>query len=228
MLVLANVAVYVALVVTVLVCGESTTSFFGLEWPLFRPWTVVSYMFTQSSTFNLLFNLLWLWCLARLFLEVSTPRRLLAAYLVGGLGGALFFLIGTAAGWCHGTLFGSSAAVLGIIAAAAAIAPRMRFHLMFFGAVEMRWIAIVAVALGLLTFASGNIGGTLAHAGGALAGLALGYRWRFRRFSRRSFVMPDDKEAYLLNSLLDKVKRSGYDALSPSERKQLDEISKKL
>lgn len=227
MLMLANVAVYVAFVVTFIVCRESAESFFGLEWPLHKPWTVVSYMFTQSSALNLLFNLLWLWCLSRLFLEVSTRRRLLVAYLVGGLGGALFFVIGAAAGLCHGTLFGSSAAVLGIISSAATLAPRMSFRLMFFGAVEMRWIAIVAVTLSLLTFASGNVGGALAHAGGSLAGLALGYRWRFHRFSRRSFIIPD-KEADTLNSLLDKVKRSGYDSLTPSERKQLDEISKKL
>lgn len=222
-LIVANVAVYVVFAVCYAIWGEQIAPFFGVEWPPVYVWTVVSYMFTHTGVLNLLFNCLWLWFFGRLFLEVSAPRYLLSAYLFGGFSGAVFYLVGAAMGLGGGPLFGASAAVIGIAAYAAAVAPRIRFNLMFFGTIEMRWIALTAIVLSLLTFASGNYGGMLAHAGGALGGYGLGH-WQ----KRHRFRMIRPVETKGLDYLLDKVKRSGYSSLTKSEKKQLSDYSNKL
>lgn len=226
-LLIANVVMSALLMLAVTMWGETSASWFGIGWPLSKPWTLISYMFTQSSAIDLIFNMLWLWCFARIFLEVSGSGHLLRAYFAGGIGGALGFIMAKLAGLHSGLLFGSSAAVLGVIACAAAIAPRMRFNLIFFGPIEIRWIAIIAVTLSLITFAIGNPGGAIAHIGGALGGYVAGFvlkRRRFRLFRPQNISAPSCD----LYSLLDKVKRSGYASLTPAERKQLLDISKKL
>lgn len=225
-LMLTNVAMYVLFVAAMALAGAGAASWFGFDWSNPKIWTPLTCIFTQTSPLELLFNMLWLWCFSRLFLEVATGRRMVVAYLVGGLCGVAMFVVGAAVGLAGGTLFGASAAVLGIICCAGSLAPRMRVNLMFFGAVEMRWIAVVSAAISLISFASGNVGGALAHAGGCLGGLAVGLRYRRLRISRRSLIKPE--EATTLDQLLDKVRRSGYSSLSPTERQRLFDISKKL
>lgn len=221
-----NAFMFVALVATTSISGSSAADWLGMNWPWPWPWTPLTCIFTNSSAIDLVFNMLWLWCFSRLFLETGTPRRLLATYIVGGLCGCALFMAASAAGLCGGTLFGASAAILAIVCHAAATAPRLRIRLMFFGPVELRWIAAVAAGLSLLAFASGNAGGAFAHIGGALGGLACGRVSLKRRFNRRKLIKPD--EATTLDGILDKVRRSGYSSLTPSERTRLFEISKKL
>lgn len=220
-----NVAMFALAHLLLWLCGAGAAVWLGVQpevWPYV--WTPLTYMFTDLSAWNLLFNLLWLWLFGRMFMEVGTERQLLTAYACGGLGGAVGFIIAAQCGLCGGLLFGASAAALGVVTCAACRVPRMRLVLMFFGAVEFRWIAGIAVALSLLSFASGNAGGGFAHIGGALGGVAASQivrrqmRFRLRRVSRKK----------TLDELLDKVKRSGYASLSKAERQQLIEYSNNL
>lgn len=223
----ANAAMFILFTVTAAMAGTLTAaSWFGLTaQPWFRPWTLATYMFTNESPLDLLFNCLWLWLFSRMLLEIGTPRQLLAAYLLGGLGGALLFVAAAAVGLCGGILFGASASVIGIICFAAVRVPYMRLNLMFFGPVRFMWIGIIAVGLSMLTMASGNIGGAIAHIGGAMAGAAYALALRHRRGKFR-IIRPAEKKT--LDELLDKVRRSGYTSLTASERKQLLDYSKKL
>lgn len=226
-LILANVAMFVVFAITAAACGGLKAALlFGVTanpWPM--PWTLLTYMFTDNSLLNLLFNCLWLWLFSRMFLEVDSERRLLWCYMAGGIGGALFFLGGAWLGIGGGILFGASAAILGILSYAAVRVPYMRINLMFFGPVKFMWIGIIAVGLSLLSFASGNIGGGLAHIGGALAGALYALVLRSRRGKFR-IIRPTEKKT--LDELLDKVRRSGYSSLNADERKQLLDYSKKL
>ncbi len=233
-LISANIAVFVLFHACVAIFGVRSVGWFGLPssmpWP--EVWTPLSYMFTQDSLWNLLFNMLWLYMFSRLFMETArTDGQLLVAYLCGGLGGAIFFCGASAAGLCGGMLFGASAALLGVIVCAAMRVPRMRFMLLFFGMVELRWIAVVAVGLSLLSFASGNPGGGFAHIGGAAGGMAAALILRRRRMRFR-ILRPGEFNASskpkTLDELLDKVRRSGYASLNHDERRQLMDYSKRL
>ncbi len=225
-LILANVAMFVILTAICAAWGNGAAQWLVIA-PEFwlRPWTLLTYMVTDSGALNTLFNCLWLWLFARLALEIGSPRQLLLSYLGGGLGGAALFIAGAAAGWCPYPLMGASAAVLGVITFAATRVPYMRVNLMFFGPVSFKWLAIIAVGLSLLVFAGGNIGGGLAHIGGALGGMA--YALILRKANSR--IRPVRRaRRKSLDELLDKVRRSGYSSLNADERRQLIDYSKQL
>lgn len=193
-------------------------------------WTPLTYMFSQGAVIELLFNLLWLWCFSRLFMLVGTPKRLLTAYIAGGLGGALMFFLAWLTGLIPGgVLLGASASVIGIAVCASVIAPDYGVNLLLIGRVTLRTIAILTVIFSLLPFLEHNPGGGWAHIGGALTGaicgLAMKHGW-MPRFSRRSIKKTE--ELMTLDSLLDKVKRSGYASLNAAERRRLLELSNKL
>ncbi|MDE7336033.1 MAG: rhomboid family intramembrane serine protease [Muribaculaceae bacterium] len=225
-LIAANVAMFVVLTAICAAWGTGAARWLVIA-PEFwlRPWTLLTYMVTDSGALNTLFNCLWLWLFSRLALEIGSPRQLLLSYLCGGLGGAALFLVGALAGWCPYPLMGASAAVLGVVVFAAARVPYMRINLMFFGPVSFKWVAIIAVGLSLLVFAGGNIGGGLAHIGGALGGLL--YALILRKANSRIRPVKRARQK-TLDELLDKVRRSGYASLNADERKQLIEYSKKL
>lgn len=231
-LIAANIAAFVLFHVCVAGFGGQAVGWFGLlsamPWP--EVWTPLSYMFTQDSLWNLLFNMLWLYMFCRIFMETARQdSQLLTAYLCGGLGGAIFFLAASAAGLCGGMLFGASASSLAVIVCAAMRVPRMRFMLLFFGMVELRWIAAVSVGLSMLSFASGNPGGGFAHIGGAAGGVAAALI--LRRKVRLRILRPGElntPKPKTLDELLDKVRRSGYASLNHDERRQLMDYSKRL
>ena len=143
---------------------------------LHRPWTLVTYMFAHINLLHILFNMLWLYWLGRIFMEYFSPKQLTGVYLLGGLGGALLFLLAynllpyfrAQPGTPY--LIGASASVIAIVVAAAVYAPEYRIGLLFFGEVPLKWVAIVTVAIAVLGLDAGNVGGNLAHIGGAIVG----------------------------------------------------------
>lgn len=138
-----------------------------------RPWTAVSYMFTQASFLHLLFNMLWLLWFGRIFLYVSSPRSFLWTYLGGGLAGAALYLAVCAIdGGVPGSyLIGSSAAVLAVMTAAAVMAPNLELRLFLITGVRLKYIALLCILLTFLGIGGGNAGGFSAHFGGVIFGL---------------------------------------------------------
>ncbi|MBR1550862.1 MAG: rhomboid family intramembrane serine protease [Muribaculaceae bacterium] len=139
-----------------------------------RPWTLVTYMFAHYEMLHILFNMLWFYWLGRIFLEFFMPRQLGGLYVLGGLGGAAFFvlaynLLPHFAGQ-PGMLLGASASVIAIVVAAAVYAPDYKIGLLFIGEISLKWVAIITVGIDLLSFDTGNAGGHIAHLGGALTG----------------------------------------------------------
>ena len=69
------------------------------------------------------------------------------------------------------TLVGASASVLAIVAATAYREPDYRVQLFLFGAIRLKYLALVVIGIDVLSITSSNAGGHIAHLGGALAGL---------------------------------------------------------
>jgi len=124
-----------------------------------------------------LFNMLWLYWLGRIFMEFFSPKQLTGLYLLGGLGGALLFLLSanllpyfTGQGVVH-YLLGASASVVAIVVATAVFVPDYKIALLLLGEVPIKWIAIVTVLISIVGLdGGGNMGGNLAHIGGAIVG----------------------------------------------------------
>lgn len=143
-----------------------------------RPWTVVTYMFTHHDPLHILFNMLTLYWFGQIFLYRCTPRQLLALYLMGGLGGAVLYIIWGNALGVDATLLGASAAVMAVVIADAMLMPDFEIGLFLIGRVKLKWVAVAMVILFALGLVGNNAGGHVAHIGGILVGLVFGLRMR--------------------------------------------------
>ena len=228
-----------------------------------RPWTLISYMFLHFDFLHILFNVLWLYWMGKIFLFYFDARKLLAVYVLGGLSGGGFFLLTynlfpAFTGIVHfSQLLGASASVLAIIAAVATYAPNHPINLLFIGQVKMKHVALVSILLYVIGIAGSNAGGNLAHIGGALFGFLFVVFYRkgtdvtrwfgqlidageklFNPRSKvkvtyRSTATPDmeyNRQRNLkqeeINSVLDKISKSGYDSLSKEEKELLFKMGK--
>ncbi|MDE5608294.1 MAG: rhomboid family intramembrane serine protease [Muribaculaceae bacterium] len=198
-----------------------------------RPWTVVTYMFTQTDIWHAIFNMLWLYWFGMMFQNLTSPGRLIRLYLIAGLAGAAAYIAGSLI-WVNaaGTgLEGASAAVMGIVTATACMAPDYKLSLFLFGQVKLKWIAIVTIGLFALGLTGSNAGAHIAHFGGvaAGAGYAVTIRYRLRRkrlVKYDSASIPEADARRELDQLLDKVRRSGYGSLTAAEQRRLFELSR--
>lgn len=145
---------------------------------LYRPWTLFTYMFMHASVWHLLFNMMWLWVFGQLFLQFFSARHLRGLYILAGLVGGALYVVGFnvfplfSNNLSQSFIVGASAAILGIVIATAVHEPNYKIHLLFFGNVAMKWLAVATVVIDVLLMASSNAGGHFAHLGGALAGWA--------------------------------------------------------
>ena len=185
-IVVINIAVFLVLNIISIVmifAGEESGRFIVEQWVAMpgnfgrlarHAWTPLSYMFSQMEPLHLIFNMLWLYWFGIVFQLLSTPKRMIGLYLLGGLGGAALYLLAVNtipyfAGH-GGLLIGSSASVIAIVTATAIMAPDYRMNLLFLGAVSLKWIAIVTIGIDLLSVTGSNAGGHIAHLGGAAVG----------------------------------------------------------
>ncbi|MBN1415828.1 MAG: rhomboid family intramembrane serine protease [Bacteroidales bacterium] len=140
-----------------------------------RPWTLITYMFAHQNVLHILFNLLWLFWFGKIFLQYLTEKQLLSTYLLGGLAGAVFYLLllnlmPWLSDYLQPSMLGASAAVMAIVIAISFYVPDFTIYLLFLGPVKLKYIAIFCIALDILMIASYNAGGHIAHLGGALYG----------------------------------------------------------
>ena len=144
------------------------------EMLLKRFWTPVTYMFLHAGFLHLLFNILGLYWFGKLFLYHFEGDKLLSVYLLGGLSGALLYLLAfnifPAFASVNAILLGASASVFAILVAIAVYDPLREIHLFFIGRIPLKYIAAFYVVLSIIGISASNPGGNLAHLGGAAWG----------------------------------------------------------
>ena len=184
--VMVNVAVFVIVRVVALVCllfaVDATPAIELLEMPsnpvkfVHQPWSVISYMLLHYDVMHILFNMLWLYWFGAMFHQIFGTRRFVGLYFLGGIGGALLYMLAYNVlplfSSTEGLLLGASASVLAIVAATAVRQPDYKVGLLFFGQISLKWIAIVTIFIDVISIGSSNAGGHIAHLGGALVGAA--------------------------------------------------------
>jgi membrane associated rhomboid family serine protease len=144
---------------------------------LFKPWTIVSYMFVHAGFWHILWNMLFLFWFGRIFIDFLGTRKLVGLYFLGGFGGAILYLLsynllpGLVGASIDSTMVGASAAVMAIIFAIATKVPDYTIRLLLLGDVKLRYVAIFLFLMDLIALPHGNSGGHLAHIGGALIGM---------------------------------------------------------
>ena len=214
-LIIINVVVWLAIMILDVLFNlfnvsfiENIISWFAVPASLGKlithPWTVLTYMFLHYDFWHILFNMLWLYWFGRIFLEYLSEKQLLSTYIIGGLVGALFFIVSFNIfpkfqdTYLQSIALGASASVMAIVVAISYYVPNYRINLMFFGPVKIIYIAIISIVMDVLMIRSGNSGGHLAHLGGALWGFYYIYMLKkgtdfskyFGRFSIKGMTKP--------------------------------------
>lgn len=235
---------------------------------LTRPWTLFSYMFLHTGFFHILFNMLWLYWIGRIFQEYLGNKKLVSTYILGGLAGAFIYILafnifplfrGIMA---NSFALGASASVLAVVVGTATLLPNYTIRLFLFGDVALKYLALVMVVLDLLQVSGSNAGGHFAHLGGAAFGfiyikqlqagrdlakgfnrlvdwlvtffsprkskLSVSYRANPKTAPRKAGTAPlvDRVPQDVVDKLLDKIAKQGYDSLSREEKDILLKASK--
>ena len=144
----------------------------GSGWQLLKqPWSLVTHMFLHEGFWHMLWNMVWLYMFGRIMGDLLGDRRVLPLYLLSGFSGAMVFffyaMIFTSGG---GYALGASAAVSGIIMAAAVTAPDYMIRLVLLGNIPIKYIAAFKILLDILSLGADNTGGSVAHLGGIAFG----------------------------------------------------------
>lgn len=141
---------------------------------VWKPWSLISYSFFHSGIMHLLFNMLMLYYVGRLFITFFTQKQLLGVYLLGAIFSSCIFIISyaflPALTSISTQMIGASGSVMAILFATTSYQPYMEVRL--FGVFKMKlWhIAFIIVFFDLIQLPLENTGGHLAHLGGAVFG----------------------------------------------------------
>jgi membrane associated rhomboid family serine protease len=149
---------------------------------LLRPWTIVTYMFFHQGILHLFFNMLWLYWFGRIFRMYFTDRQLVNVYFLGGFAGMILYVFSYnifpafSEAKHFSMLLGASAGVLSIVLAISCYIPNYTIQLLVFGRVKLIIIAIVTIMIDIFRISSDdNVGGHIAHIGGAILGCYFAY-----------------------------------------------------
>ncbi|MCT4628755.1 rhomboid family intramembrane serine protease [Winogradskyella sp.] len=147
------------------------SDFFQFLW---KPWTLITYGFAHYGFFHVLFNLLVLYYISRMLLNLFRPKMALNIYFLGIIVGGLAFLFVY-------NVFPKSFLIntSGVVGASAGIRALLIFLGVYMAETEVRvftfniklkYIAIALVVMDVLGLFGWNQGGNVAHLGGALLG----------------------------------------------------------
>ena len=142
-----------------------------------RPWTVLTFMFSDVELFRTISNMLWLWVFGGILQNLTGNKKLIPVYLYGGFAGAVFFI---AASYLipankaiidSASLLGANAAVIAVAVAATMIAPNYRFFRHIRGGIPIWILTVIYIAIDVAGVAAQPAAQPIAHIGGAVAGV---------------------------------------------------------
>ena len=212
---------------------------------VFRPWTLVTYMFLHANIPHILFNMLGLWFAGPRLEARLGGMRFVWLYLWSGIAGALLSLAFTP----HSAVVGASGAIFGVLLGFARYWPEERIFVWGVFPMQARVFVVLLTVLALF----GGFGAThdniahFAHLGG-FAGGFLYLKWAERRsktgplrarpISLRPRFSEDLRRWSKINRdglhevnreefdrIMEKIRESGVSSLSPRERLFLDNLS---
>jgi membrane associated rhomboid family serine protease len=223
---------------------------------LSTPWSIITYGFLHAGFLHILINLIALFYIGKLFIEYFTQKQLLTFYILGTVFGGLLFLVSYTYFPLFKNqstiLVGASAGISAIFIGIATYMPNYQLKIRFIGFVKLWYLAAIWVGLDILGLAGTNAGGHFSHLGGALFGflyvrqasnkktdilekvlnlfkknekpLKTVYKSKTKTTSTVKNTSVNQKE---IDSILDKIGKSGYDALNKQEKEFLFKQGKK-
>lgn len=212
---------------------------------LYRPWTLVTYMFLHGGMTHILFNMLALFFFASRVESRLGSRRFLTLYFIAGITGGLLSLPFTP----NVQIIGASGGVFGVMMAFAMFWPRERIYIWGILPIEARVLVIITTVIALWSGIGGGGGiAHFAHLGGYL-GAYLYLKWIARNPAMKKFrsrvdgapaeirraanITKDQLDLRGVHELtkdevdriLDKISAHGMGSLSPEELRFLSNFA---
>jgi len=163
----------------------------GLE--LFKPYQLVTHMFTHANTMHLLFNMLSLYFLGPMVENYLGTKRFLLLYFISGFGSLILHLAMAYFGVINYLspygeaipMVGASGAIMGVFVAFGMIFPNVKLMLIFPPIpIKAKYLILLLVGFDLFSGVSGfnDSIAHFAHLGGALFGFLLILYWKSLNF----------------------------------------------
>jgi len=140
---------------------------------IIKPWTVVTYSFIHDGFFHLFWNMLLLYYISRMILNLFSSSTFINIYFLGVIIGGIFFLFSYSFfpvfKGDFSSMGGSSAGVMAAIIFMCAYSPENEIRLFFFN-IKLKYIGVLFFVFDIIQIPYGNAGGHIAHIGGAILG----------------------------------------------------------
>jgi len=143
-----------------------------------RPWTIFTYMFsdTGQNIIRLISNMIWLWAFGYLLQQMAGNDKLIPIYIYGGVLGGIIFI---AAHYiipplepmrANAALMGANAGTLAVAMATTTFSPDYRFFTQIRNGIPIWVLMSVYILIDFAGVAGMGAAHSLSHLGGALAG----------------------------------------------------------
>tara|TARA_B100000768_G_scaffold17837_1_gene16278 strand:- start:1174 stop:2025 length:852 start_codon:yes stop_codon:yes gene_type:complete len=221
---------------------------------LSKPWSLITYGFFHSDLWHLFGNMIILYLSGSVVLNLFGNERLIKIFILGVLYGSIAYLISynlfPAFNNIKSSMIGSSAGVMAVFIFLASYDPSYRFRILTFN-VKIIYLASFLIILDIIQIPNGNSGGHIAHLGGAFLGylyhkkmiqgeeygnwIIYLYNYIFKRKEKFKKRKPRQKTSKSradvivqkkIDSILDKISKSGYDSLTKEEKETLFKAGK--
>ncbi len=213
-----------------------------------QPWSIFSFMFIHLNFVHLIFNMLWLYFIGNIFLQWLDEKQLIYIYILGGISGGLFFILGynylpLLQKNIENTLaLGASASIFAIMIAISIYKPNHKIQIPFIQKIKLKNITIFLTIYYIISLSGGNTGGYLAHIGGGIFSFIyikqLNTSKIFNNIFNNSSKFNEKDSDYIYNQkqnkknneidiILEKISKSGYKSLNKKEKEMLFKSSKK-
>ncbi len=234
------------LIVDLFALNKNTSEF------LYKPYTFITYGFLHIGFIHILFNLITLYYLGNLFLNFFSNKKFIIYYILGTIFGGILFVLSyqyfPVFKNSQGILLGASAGIAALLVGLATYTPNYEINLRLIGYVKLWILALIFIVLTIVLIPNGNAGGQIAHLGGALLGFLLTKYYANQKSNPYKKSKSNLKTVYKakeksndfglsihqkkiikqrrIDTILDKISKSGYDSLSKEERDFLANASK--
>ncbi|AUC84499.1 DUF1751 domain-containing protein [Polaribacter sp. ALD11] len=217
---------------------------------LTRPWSIITYGFLHADFIHLIFNMITLYFIGNLFIQYFTQKQALTFYILGTLFGGIFYLLSqNYFPLFEGDSFklvGASAGISAIFIGIVTYIPNYQIKIPLLGFLKLWHLAVIWLAFDFIGLIGDNAGGSFSHLGGSLFGFLyvnqasnkkIDLSSMFSSFFKRkekplktvhksakrkqNTVKTPAPNQVQIDTILDKISKSGYDTLTKTEKEFL-------
>ena len=218
---------------------------------IFKPWSLFTYGFFHADLWHLLGNMIILYFSGRIVLDLFGKQNFLKIFFIGILFGSITYLLSynifPVFSGLQPPMIGASAGAMAMFVFLASYNPNYSFRLILFN-VKVIYLASFFIIMDIIQIPISNAGGHLAHLGGAFWGYYynsqlnkgketgnwlikfINYINNFFKtkpkvrkvYNRKKYKKSENRvDQEKIDSILDKISKSGYDSLTKSEKETL-------